>query len=386
MNAWPIVPLGEVATLNPRLVEPLKDTDKVAIVPMASLDADAATTTSHVTVPYGDVNRGYTTFRNEDILVAKITPCFENSKIGVANISTDVGFGSTEFYVVRPKLGKVDRDYIIHLIRGRHFIDTGTLRMTGSGGQRRVPLNTLRDYEIPLPPVEEQRRIAAALKSARRAATATTVRARKLAAMRASQFGRIADRVTDELPLGDLVSIRSGNSLPVGVEFMDQPAGSLLLRVSDLNRSANARRVTTASRWSPDGTDHSTSAVAGSVVLPKRGGAIGTNKKRVLGRTAQLDPNLMGLTPGDERCPTEWLAAWLDTIDLGTLANGSSVPQINKKDIKDLKVPVASVEDLKLFQQISQKIGRLQSSVQQQTDVAHELYESLQYRAFRGEL
>lgn len=207
-----------------------------------------------------------------------------------------------------------------------------------------------------------------------------------LSTIRAAQFHLTTARTREVLPLQDLVSIRAGNSLPRGEGYIGQSGGSLLLRVSDLNHPLNMRQVVLASRGTSDGTDRLTSAPAGSVVFPERGGAIGTHKKRVLGRTAHLDPNFMGLAPEDDGCPTEWLATWLDTIDLGTLANGSSVPQINKKDIKDLMVPIPSTEHLQLFRQLSQQINHLQNTVQRQIDSAQELYDSLQYRAFRGEL
>jgi type I restriction enzyme S subunit len=96
-------------------------------------------------------------------LVAKITPCFENCKIGEASIPTDVGYGSTEFHVIRPLPARLDRRYLLHFLRQARILKTGERRMTGSAGQRRVPASFLEALEIPLPPLEEQRRIAAIL-------------------------------------------------------------------------------------------------------------------------------------------------------------------------------------------------------------------------------
>lgn len=278
-------------------------------------------------------------------------------------------------------------EYLRLFLRSPAAVRQYVARLRGTTARRRsLNQSDFQSIALPLPSHDEQHRISSALKRTKSMVSTSAGRARTLSAVKASQFSRVVSLTDSRAPLSDLASIRAGNSLSAGSEFTGQAEGSLLLRVSDLNHPQNTHRVNVAARWSPDEANRSTSAPAGSVVFPKRGGAIGTNKKRVLGRMAQLDPNLMGLAPQDDRCPAEWLATWLDTIDLGTLANGSSVPQINKKDVKDLMVPVPSTEHLQLFRQLTQQTERLQSVVQQQIDSAQELYDSLQYRAFRGEL
>jgi type I restriction enzyme S subunit len=106
------------------------------------------------------VSPGFTPFLSGDLLVAKITPCFENGKIVQATIPHLVGFGFTEFHVVRPQKDKVDRRYLLHLLRQERIRRSGERRMTGSAGQRRVPEEFLASLPIPLPPLHEQRRIA----------------------------------------------------------------------------------------------------------------------------------------------------------------------------------------------------------------------------------
>jgi type I restriction enzyme S subunit len=80
---------------------------------------------------------------------------------------------------------------------------------------------------------------------------------------------------------------------------------------------------------------------AGTVIFPKRGGAIATNKKRMLGEGAVYDLNTMGLVPSDAVEP-QFLLDWLETVDLGTLADGSNVPQINHGDVASLQLPLPS--------------------------------------------
>ena len=112
------------------------------------------------------VKSGFSYFQDGDILVAKITPCFENGKIAQARIKFRHGFGSTEFHVVRPKNDQLDGRYLLHFIRQNYIRRKGERRMTGSAGQRRVPKAFLESLEIYLPPIAEQRRIAAILDKA----------------------------------------------------------------------------------------------------------------------------------------------------------------------------------------------------------------------------
>jgi type I restriction enzyme S subunit len=159
----PNVSLNEIADLNPRLTEKLASSDEVSFVPMSAVSAETADVTAEETRTYAEVAKGYTSFLTGDVLVAKITPCFENGKIAQAHLTKRVGFGSTEFHVVRPHAQKLDGRYTHHFLRLGSVRLAGERRMTGSGGQRRVPENYLAKLEIPLPPLAEQRRIAEVL-------------------------------------------------------------------------------------------------------------------------------------------------------------------------------------------------------------------------------
>lgn len=177
-RAWTSVALADAAELNPSLPRRPSSDEKVSFVPMAAVSARTAAVENEETRYHADVAKGFTPFLKGDVLVAKITPCFENGKIAQANVTRSIGFGSTEFHVVRPKGGKLDARYLLHYLRQERVRRVGKQRMTGSGGQRRVPENFLSSLEIPLPPLSEQRRIAEvldraeALRAKRRAALA----------------------------------------------------------------------------------------------------------------------------------------------------------------------------------------------------------------------
>lgn len=163
-----IVALGDVADVNPRVNSRPANDETVAFVPMAALNAETAATGAGETRSFGEVSSGYTLFKDEDLLVAKITPCFENNKIGQAKLRHAVGVGSSEFHVVRPRAELVDARYLLHFLRQDRVRVEGERRMTGSGGQRRVPPQFLKDLRIPLPPLDEQGRIAAIFDEANR--------------------------------------------------------------------------------------------------------------------------------------------------------------------------------------------------------------------------
>lgn len=162
-KGWTSAALGDVSEINPRVSSRPSEDIPVSFVGMADLNADSATTGQGHPRPFGEVSKGYTLFQRSDILVAKITPCFQNNKIGQADITYEYGAGSTEFHVIRPHQQQLDQRYLLHFLRRKEVLIAGEAQMTGSGGQRRVPPYFLRNLRVPLPPLEGQRRIATIL-------------------------------------------------------------------------------------------------------------------------------------------------------------------------------------------------------------------------------
>lgn len=110
--------------------------------------------------PLDDVYSGYTYFRDGDVVVAKITPCFENGKGALADgLTNGVGFGTTELHVLRPSR-TLDARFLFYCTLADDFRSLGEAEMLGAGGQKRVPERFLNDWRLPLPPLETQRRIA----------------------------------------------------------------------------------------------------------------------------------------------------------------------------------------------------------------------------------
>ena len=99
---------------------------------------------------------GFTYFSKDDIIVAKITPCFENGKGAcLDSLSTEIGFGSTEFHVLRSGFSILPQ-FLYRLTTLEEFRRSGAEEMTGAAGQQRVPQAFVANYPLPLPPLAEQ--------------------------------------------------------------------------------------------------------------------------------------------------------------------------------------------------------------------------------------
>lgn len=157
-----VVRLGQVVDINPSTKATGSADDLVAFLAMADISEEGRVASVQQR-PLADVQKGYTVFQAGDVLLAKITPCFENGKAAfVESLPTQVGFGSTEFHVLRPTK-EIHPKFLFHLVWNPNFRRLGASRMTGSAGQRRVPSAFLADYEFSLPSLPEQRHVAAIL-------------------------------------------------------------------------------------------------------------------------------------------------------------------------------------------------------------------------------
>lgn len=153
------VPLDNICLVNPKKNQEskLKDGLQVSFVPMSFVtetgDIDASCVKD-----YNEVKTGFTYFAENDVLFAKITPCMENGKGAIAkNLKNGIGFGSTEFHVLRPIDKKSDPYWLYILTSFKQFRDDAASNMTGSAGQRRVPASFLEKYLVSVPPFELQK-------------------------------------------------------------------------------------------------------------------------------------------------------------------------------------------------------------------------------------
>jgi type I restriction enzyme S subunit len=155
---WQVKRLRFVAELNPAKAEiaELEDGTVVSFLPMEAIGDDGSLDLCRER-QIAEVKNGYTYFRDGDVTVAKITPCFENGKGAVMRgLTNGIGFGTTELVVARPRPGQVTSEYLHLLFTSGEFRQIGESWMYGAGGQKRVPDDFVRDFTTAFPPLSEQ--------------------------------------------------------------------------------------------------------------------------------------------------------------------------------------------------------------------------------------
>ncbi len=160
-ETWAQARLTDVCELNPRLLADQRPEDDttVTFVPMSAVDEHRGVIDKAETRMFAEVVKGYTSFRDHDVLFAKVTPCMENGKAAIArNLNNGLGFGSTEFHVLRTN-NVVLPEYIFSFIRQKAFRVRAASAFVGTGGLQRVPPDFLSRVKIPLPTLPEQQRI-----------------------------------------------------------------------------------------------------------------------------------------------------------------------------------------------------------------------------------
>ncbi|MBF6650839.1 restriction endonuclease subunit S [Methylobacter sp. BlB1] len=157
-SGWIQEPLQSLVSLNEKLSD-IEDDEDCGFVPMNLVPTKLLGKIQYEQKKWGDCKKGYTHFKDGDVLLAKITPCFENGKsVLVSGLPNGIGAGSTEYFVLRSEF--LDSRYLHAFAKTKQFKDDCSVRMTGSVGHKRVPKDYLLEYRIPVAPLNEQIRIA----------------------------------------------------------------------------------------------------------------------------------------------------------------------------------------------------------------------------------
>lgn len=159
---WKIAQIKRISALNPKKSTLSEEKDSLCtFLPMEKLRTNALTLDE--TRPIHEVYGGYSYFCDDDILIAKVTPCFENGNIAVANgLVNGIGFGSTEINVLRVN-GKGHNRFLYYRLQEEQFRTIAKSEMRGTGGLKRVPTDLFESFTIGLPDTDEQATIAATL-------------------------------------------------------------------------------------------------------------------------------------------------------------------------------------------------------------------------------
>lgn len=157
---WQWSKLSDISIINPR--NSAEDELEASFVPMTLIDSRFDGGHEQELRQWKEIKQGFTHFAEGDIGVAKITPCFENSKACVfTNLTNNIGAGTTELHIVRPINNTLNSRYILACLKSPSFLLVGETKMTGTAGQKRLPKEFLESYPFALPPLAEQHRIVA---------------------------------------------------------------------------------------------------------------------------------------------------------------------------------------------------------------------------------
>ncbi|WP_196596020.1 restriction endonuclease subunit S [Pectinatus frisingensis] len=155
---WCWVRLGDIFQINPR--NTVEDDVEASFIPMTMLDEGYISKFCYEKKLWKNIKSGFTHFSDDDIVFAKITPCFQNLKSAVMKkLVNGIGAGTTELHVLRRFTKAVDLFYTLYFLKNPIFIQDGLNTVQGTAGQQRIGKEYIKKYLFPLPPLAEQKRI-----------------------------------------------------------------------------------------------------------------------------------------------------------------------------------------------------------------------------------
>ncbi len=319
-----------------------------------------------------------------------------SSRASIGKIAvTDRACATNQGFInLTPDTRIVDSWFLAYLL-ARHRDDL--IQLAGKTTFLEIPRGKFKDFKVELPPLPEQRRIVSRIKACmerveeidRDAAEASREIDAVFPAILNERFTEILAAYRPQV-LEEVADIRGGGSLPKGTPNDQGDASVLLVKVGDMNIEGNDRVIGVAREFLPKNEAGRNTIPSGAVVLPKRGGAIATNKKRMLGRPALIDPNLMAIVARPDVLSAEYLYYWSLTLDLAALSNGGVIPQLNRKDLAPLQVPIppwdVQLQIVESLKRAETYCGQLRTEFDATQAERSQLRESILRKAFAGEL
>ena len=391
---WHAHTIGEVAQVNPKLATADRPSlsDKVSFVPMASVSEETMGIAVHEERPFSEVSKGYTPFRRGDVLVAKITPCFENGKIALADdLPHELGFGTTEFHVFRPS-ERVTGPYLFNLLRVPCLRKAGAMKMRGAAGQRRVPAHFLTSVPIPIPPLAEQKRIARildvadALRAKRREALA------QLDTLLQSTFlDMFGDPVTNPMgwstsTVGDVGDVVTGNTPS---RKRPEYYGNHIEWIKSDNINDPSFTLTEAEeRLSAAGKAVARTIPTGSILVTCIAGSSSCiGNAGIADREVAFNQQINAFVPGEHIAL--WFAFgvfWVGKCLVQRVSTGSMKGMVSKTAFSAISIPIPPMSLQRRFATIAESVERQKARQKAHLVELDAFLASLQSRAFRGEL
>ena len=381
--------LGDVCIINPK-VPPIDDSMLVSFVPMQRVGEEGEFDPSEQRT-YADVKKGFTYFADADVLFAKITPCMENGKGAIAcGMENGIGFGSTEFHVLRPNKKMMMGEWLYYLTVSPTFRKEAERNMTGSAGQKRVPKSFLENYHVNIPVLSEQHQQVQVLNNIFALLSLRKQQLAKLDELVKSRFvemfgtypnnpmkwetGRIRDIVAD---------VRYGSSRPAveGGKYS-------YLRMNNITYGGELDLSDTKHIDVPENELEKCIVRRGDVLFNR------TNSKELVGKTCVYNRDEMMVLAGfiirvrvTERVLPEFLSAFLNTdfskqMLLGMCKAAIGQANINAQELQDIGLYLPPVELQHQFVHFKAEVDKSKLAVQQSIDQLETLKKSLMQKYF----
>lgn len=391
MSDWPRLPLGEIFEIarggSPRPIDAFI-TDAADGINWISI-ADASDSAKYIERTKRRI-RPEGASRSRAVVPGDLL-LTNSMSFGRPYIMRTTGCIHDGWLVLAKKRDGIDQDFFYRVL-GSDSVYAAFAKLAAGATVKNLNIELVKGVAVPVPPLPEQRRIAAILDQA------DALRAKRREAL--AQLDSLTQSIFIEMfgdptlntkqwqvgTLGGIASFFAGNSLPSGIPYERQYGGHFLMKVSDMNLPGNEQFIRQCQYWTAEDGARSSTCPAGSVVLPKRGGAIGTNKKRITTRSTILDPNLMAIAPLESVVDLSYLYHWFMRFDLASISSGSSVPQLNKQDLVPLKIQVPPLALQQTFATRIQAVESLKATHRASLAESDALFASLQHRAFSGSL
>lgn len=400
-DGWDVKPLKEVCLIKPPKSEARKGQNAdflVSFAPMETLGIDQKYLITNQTRTMSDVIGSYTYFTNGDVLLAKITPCFENGKLGIASdLINNIGFGSSEYIVFRAN-EQLDAEWLYYYLSRQSFRNEGASRMAGAVGHKRITKDFIEDYPIPIPPLPEQRRIVAILDEVFEGIATAKANAEKNLqnAREVFESHRDATLSNPEWPIVRIDEVCESivDCVNKTAPTVDGPTPFKMIRTTNVRNG----------RISLESVNYVTEEIFLAWTrrqVPKRGDIILTREapmgevgillsddKIFLGqRLVSYRANLMKL---DNRFLFYAMTSSAIQQEIRSLASGSTVQHMRVPDSKKLQFPLPDLnQQRKLADNLDmllKETQHLESLYQQKLTALDELKQSLLHQAFNGDL
>jgi type I restriction enzyme S subunit len=305
------------------------------------------------------------------------------------------GILSNNLFKVTIKKEFADRDFLYLFLQSPLFLDFQSKRVLGSTQPHMGHKNFLAT-PIQLPPIPEQKRIVALLDTVfadleqTRAKTEQNLKnARELFDSYLQQVFSQRGKGWVEYELKQVTDLKSG--VTVKKELEEEYGDVAYIKVSGMSLKGNENEITTSNMFlNKVSIKNSNILPIGTTIFPKRGGAIATNKKRITAIPLCIDLNTMGVIPNQEIVLPHYIYFYFKTIDLLTISNGTTIPQINNYSFDGLKLSLPNLvvqkEEIEKMRHMEEIVLELTQLYKSKIDALDVLKASILQKAFSGEL